>query len=165
MKTIITYCVLFFLALNTNLSGQNMDQELISSAGETLANSSVRLDFSLGEISIETASASNVILTQGFHQSVLSVTEVLEVGSKDDIQVFPNPTQEYLNIQFTGNMDELGYARIYSLVGKMVFEDEIISTELTKRIDIKHIKAGQYLLVISTDDDRILNTYRIVKLN
>ena len=164
MKTLTT-CFLLFGLFCFSLSAQNIDQNLISSAGETLANANTRIDFSVGEISVETSMANNVVLTQGFHQSMLSVTQVVEIGAKDEIQVYPNPTQEYLNINFSGNMEDLGFARLYTLIGKLVFEDEIMPTELTKKIDINHIKAGQYLLVITSDDDRILNSYRIVKLN
>ena len=164
MKT-YSACFLLFGIINFSISAQDVDQNVISSAGESLANANTRMEFSIGEISIETSLANNVILTQGFHQSTLSVTEVVEVGAKDGIQVFPNPTQEYLNIKFSRNIEDLGFARLYTMIGKLVFEDEIMPTELTKRIDINHIKAGQYLLVITSDDDKILNTYRIVKLN
>lgn len=165
MKTFKALLVLLSALMISPINGQNTEQMLISSAGETLVNANVNINFSVGEISVETTTGSNVILTQGFHQTTLSVTEVLEVGSEDKIEVYPNPAQEYLNIKFSSDYGNLGYARIYTLIGNMVFEERILPGETIKHIDLREVQTGQYLLVISSENDDILNSYRIVKLN
>lgn len=48
--------------------GQTTPLQLISSAGESFKNSNYQLDWSIGELVIETYSGNQNMLTQGFHQ-------------------------------------------------------------------------------------------------
>jgi hypothetical protein len=54
-----------FLLLQLNNS---WSQELICSAGDVFSNSSVQMEWSLGEPAIDTYSGETLLLTQGFHQ-------------------------------------------------------------------------------------------------
>lgn len=153
------------ICVSTNSYSQFIDQSIMGTAGETFSNGSAIIDFTIGEVVIDTYNASNLRLTQGFHQSVLNVTEVVEIGAESEIDVFPNPAQEYIQIQFHGHAETRKVAEIYDMVGKKVLEKNIAPNEMMKRIDLDHIKSGQYILIISSDVEGVLNSYKILKLN
>ena len=68
MKSIIYITILLF-TIHFGHS-QNIERQVISSSGESFANSSNRLDFTIGELAVSTISNDN-ILNQGFHQGDL----------------------------------------------------------------------------------------------
>jgi hypothetical protein len=71
--------------------GQVTSPSVISSSGDSYSNGSVIMDYTLGEIVVETHTNSTTILTQGFHQGVLKVTtSVKNIDIKT--KVYPNPT-------------------------------------------------------------------------
>ena len=56
--------------------GQVTSPTLITNSGGTFSNSSVIMDFSIGELAVQTLQ-NNEILTQGFHQGDLKVTTAI----------------------------------------------------------------------------------------
>ena len=70
--------------------GQVTSPSLIASSGDSYSNSNVHMQFSIGEVVIDTYQ-NNAILTQGFHQGVLKIqTGVSELDLVT--KVYPNPT-------------------------------------------------------------------------
>jgi hypothetical protein len=78
---------------------QNLSPELISTAVNTYINNIAVIDYSIGEIVVETFQ-DNAILTQGFHQDDIRITSINDYVEKDQINVDPNPTSSFLNIDF-----------------------------------------------------------------
>jgi len=68
MKSIIYLLILFF-AFQLSYS-QSLERQVISTSGETLSNSSNRLDFTVGELVVNTIT-NGYVLTQGFQQGEL----------------------------------------------------------------------------------------------
>ena len=64
----IVSCALVFLA-----HGQSIERQVIASSGNTISNSTVQLDFTLGEMIVGDVSNSNMMLNQGFHQGTIQV--------------------------------------------------------------------------------------------
>ena len=48
--------------------GQVATPSVVSSSGDSYSNGGIMMDYTLGEIVVETYTNSNIILTQGFHQ-------------------------------------------------------------------------------------------------
>ena len=155
----------FAFCVSTISYSQFVDQFVIGAGGETFTTNAVQLNFTIGEPIIETYHGNNVRLTQGFQQSMLNITEVVEIGADGDIEVYPNPAQEYIHIEFNGTSQRNRTAQIYDLVGKKILEKIIAPDELIKRIELDHIKSGQYILIISSEIEGVLNSYKILKLN
>ncbi|WP_158867906.1 T9SS type A sorting domain-containing protein [Maribellus comscasis] len=136
-------------------------QEVISTAGETQSNSGYELSWTVGETVINTLSAENTILTQGFHQSKLIITAVEElIESNNQVNVFPNPTAQFAIIKF----DQLPEKNIYNLFninGKLLSSKEIEYTET--QIDLTPYANGSYLLKIIQEDNLPLKTFKIIK--
>ncbi|MEN8250213.1 MAG: hypothetical protein ABFS32_14870, partial [Bacteroidota bacterium] len=77
-------------------------QEVVSSGGETGTAAGYEISWTVGEPVIETVSDGTNTLTQGFHQTKLTVTSVNEFSiSGIELKVFPNPTEDYVHIHIS----------------------------------------------------------------
>ena len=148
------YSVIFLLLF----APYGRSQELISSAGDVFANSSVQLEWSLGEDIIDTYYDDELILTQGFHQTV--ITKKSE--SDFEIKVYPNPYDLNLFIEISGIESEAMYARIFDVSGKLIFN--ITNLLNYNKIITSEMSDGIYLLRVYDSHSRILKTVKIVKL-
>ena len=117
--------------------GQDTSPSLISSSGDSYSNSNVNMEFSIGEIVIETHQ-NNVILTQGFHQPVLKVhTEVSELNLVT--KVYPNPTSDFVIVELEN--DNTGEVLIYDINGKLMLRDKL-NNERIKQFDFSKFIQG-----------------------
>ncbi len=164
MKT-LSVLVLFSTCIILQSNAQSLEQNVLGAAGDSFINSVAQLNYTVGELSVESEIANAIILTQGFHQTTLSVTEVTEIGVFNEIDVFPNPTQEYVLVHFHGFINQDRKIQVYDLVGQLVLEEDLKANEEEIRLNLADIRAGQYLLTISTENNAMVNSYRIVKLN
>ena len=70
--------LLILIALPMIGFGQVATPSVVSSSGDSYNNGGVMMDYTLGEIVVETFSNSANILTQGFHQGDLMVSTSVE---------------------------------------------------------------------------------------
>ncbi|MBK5212795.1 MAG: T9SS type A sorting domain-containing protein [Flavobacteriaceae bacterium] len=75
--------------------------------------------------------------------STASYSEFCELGTEDftitDFQLYPNPTENILNIQSKENIENV---KIYSTQGILVKEDS------SKTVDVSQLSAGMYFVKI-----------------
>lgn len=153
MKTLLI--IHFFVFAAFCLSAQ----EVISTAGETQIISGIEISWTIGEPVIETISSGSTVLTQGFHQSKLTVTALEEITNVD-LKVYPNPASEFVTIHF----NTLGKNPVYSLfdlTGKLLERKTISTTETN--VNLKSYASGTYLLKLKYNPIEPLRTYKIVK--
>ena len=135
-------------------------QEVTSSAGETNSVAEYEVSWTLGEPVIETGFSGNYALTQGFHQPKLTVTST-EIFTDDlNIKVYPNPTQQYVTINTDQLLENARYT-LFNLSGEKLVEDKIRS-RMTK-LDLENNASGSYLLKLTGENNRPLETFKIVK--
>ena len=136
--------------------GQVLTPSLVSSSGSTFNNGNIIMDFSIGEIVINTFNSSS-ILTQGFHQEVLKITtEVVNIDIKT--KVYPNPTTSILNIELEENIS--ADIMVYDINGKLVIKDRL-NDQQKKQLDFGFLKQGNYILHINIADKK--SVYQINK--
>ena len=91
------HLLLLLLSFPLIILGQVTTPSLISSSGDYYSNNNVNMDFSIGEIVIETHQ-NNEILTQGFHQEILKIhTGLSELNLVT--KVYPNPTSDFVIVE------------------------------------------------------------------
>lgn len=159
MKTQLLMIVIILTGMVVHV--QSQPQQVIASSGGNYQNAGTSIEWTLGEQVISTLSASNTILTQGFHQPDLkiSVTEILDELSYS-IDAFPNPTNDLLMIKL-GNAEvhDLHFI-LYDINGK-VLEQKPMEGETTT-INMINYVAGIYLLKVIQPGKEIM-TYKIIK--
>jgi len=147
------FLLLFFLNSGVYLS-QIISPELVSSSGETFINNSLIVDFSIGEIAIESHNASSII-TQGFHQPSFNGTDIIQELNLN-IKIFPNPTSSVLNLEFPQHIT--ANIIITDMNGREVFTDKITDKkQLSYKLDF--LKPSAYYLYLEKGTQK--NIYEI----
>jgi hypothetical protein len=117
-------------------------QEVVSSQGQTYSNANGSIDFTVGEVIINTGSNGTNDLTQGFHQTNWNFLGVEDFAPDYQATIFPNPTQDVLNIK-TSVFENVTYT-LYDAQGKLVMQN-ILSAEQTP-IQVSQLAPGSYSL-------------------
>lgn len=155
MKRIFIFIVL------TLISSVLFSQEVVSSSGETKTVSGYEVSWTVGEIVIETVSSGANILTQGFHQSKLTITSVTKFDYPGiEMNVFPNPTSDNVNIHFNKLIENSSYS-LFDMSGKLVEKKKINSTNT--ELSLKKYTSGQYILKLIRNTNQPLQTFKIIK--
>lgn len=84
----------------------------------------------------------------------ITVDNVLAANVEEAIEVYPNPTADYLKV----TSSEVVLTTVYNLNGAKVLE-----VETKGRIDVTDLKIGTYILQLRDKAGRIVSTNRIVK--
>ena len=148
---LLTLLLVINLAINA--------QEVISVQGASYSNSNGSIDFTIGEVVTATLINTNNILTQGFHQTNLTVLAVDDFDINFQARVFPNPTQDLLQLDIL-NFSGLNY-KVYDIQGRQLSIAKIDKKNTV--INTSQYAKGMYLLVILNENKQKLKTYRIIK--
>ena len=147
---------LLFLTLLTILCGTA--QEVVSTQGDSYSNASTNIDFTIGEVIINTGTEGTNDITQGFHQTNWNFVGVEDFAPSYKAIIFPNPTEDVLNIK-TSTFENVTYT-LYDAQGKLVIQDEL-SAEQTL-IQVSQLAPGSYSLTLN-NETQILKTFKLVK--
>jgi hypothetical protein len=153
MRTIVT---LSALAMICSVSfSQSIQNEVVASGGNYFENSSGSISFTIGEPVIETLENGN-ILTQGFQQPVLSLTEADEVTEIEiEMTAYPNPTRDRIILSFTESLDNDITYRVTSICGTTSATNTILKGTSDTEIDMSGFTSGSYVLTMVQGDKKV----------
>ena len=147
---------LIFFLLFTNFCV--VGQEVITNQGGTYVHSNGIIDFTIGEVIIETGTNGTLDITQGFHQTYWNIVKIEEHDSNYQALVFPNPTSEILNIR-TNNFENITYS-LYDAQKKLIIRNILSSNETL--VLVNHLEQGNYFLILNNRNN-ILKTFHLIK--
>jgi len=133
-------------------------QEVISSYGLSSSNSNGSVDATVGEVIIATQSDGTTQLTQGFHQSKLSVLAVDDLDKDFKVSIYPNPSSNVFHLDIEDPTDI--HYKLFSINGRLLSENELKFS--SNQIQFADIKNGIYFLGIYRNNKPI-KTYKIIK--
>jgi hypothetical protein len=140
---------------------QQITESVISSGGESYSAQDYNLSWTVGETVIETFYADGLTLTQGFHQGSYTLTRIDENNNgKFEVNVFPNPAVNYVNIETFGEPKEM-FASLYDMNGKVVRHQAFTTNALS--LNISDLKEATYLLVITSTKGEKLAKFKLIK--
>jgi hypothetical protein len=127
---------------------------VIGSDGGHSRNNQFSLDYTIGEVVTEFGedTLNNVHLTQGFQQTMLAIVSVEEHVQDIEIDVYPNPAVDYLNVSIPTLQEDMQFA-LFDMQGKLIEQQKINNQAFT--IGFSNMSTGNYLLVFSNKDQRI----------
>ena len=136
-------------------------QQVVSSNGDSQSAANVEVSWTVGEPVIATIIGTGNTLTQGFHQTKLTITAVSELLFPGlEIKVFPNPTQDFITIHFSEYVKDSRYS-LYDFTGKLI-ENKLINSADTE-INMKKYASGHYILKLTNKSRQAIQTFQIVK--
>ena len=160
MKNILSIAL---IALPMLVGAQSITPEVVASAGEHFDNGSVQLSWTLGEVAVQTYDNGSNILTEGFHQPELLITSIEEVSELDmSVNIFPNPTTEFINIEFTVNKTDM-VVELFDMHGKEVSRIDVRAFQMETGISLSDVAAGGYLLRLTEENGKYVSTHQIQK--
>lgn len=160
MKKVIIPMFLIFILARLGFA-QSVSPDVIASSGEHFTAANTQLSWTIGELMIETYTAGNNQLTQGFHQTKLSAVGIEDLDESIVFNVFPNPTTQQLNLEIgQGKVDYT--VRLFDVNGKMMYS-ELISNSGIKNIDVTKYGAGTYFLYLININHQPIKTIKIIK--
>ena len=145
---------IFFTVFSIGAIAQDLDHYVIGSDGGHSRNNQFSLDYTIGEVVTEFGedTTGGVHLTQGFQQTMLSIVSVEEHLADIEIDIYPNPAVDYLNVSIPVLQEDMQFA-LFDMQGKLIDQQKINSQAFT--IGFSNQSTGNYLLVFSTKDQRI----------
>jgi len=161
MKTLSLILLLF---VTTWAVAQSVSPQVIATAGNYSEAGGISLSWTLGEPVIETATGTGVILTQGFQQPDYSLVVIEHVPAANlDVNVFPNPTNGNLNIQWVGEIQTPAIISLFDMAGKQIINQKVNTGNQIGSLNLSEYANAQYILKIVASDISFSKEYRIVK--
>jgi len=149
-----------FLGLTNYAIAQEISSNVISAGGETFTASGVSLDFVIGEIVTESYTAQSIGLTQGFLQGKEGELAIVERSvTADDITVYPNPSNDEVNVLFKG-LDRPLSIEILNVQGYEIYSSRFITNPMSVSLD--RLNPGLYVIRVIFHDNNFV-TKRIIK--
>lgn len=146
---------------------QSISRESISVAGSFTETLDYHLSFTVGETIGNTTRNSGLILTQGFEQGKIHIVLGYEDESIDlELVAYPNPTRDMVTLAVENYAGSKLRYTVYSLQGVPLLANRQVELGFTKRaqIDFTTLPVGLYQLVITTEDEKLVKTLKIYKL-
>lgn len=91
-----------------------------------------------------------------------TVTAVSQIKNDAKISVFPNPTDNLINIEITGNKNNHYTFRLVNTLGQIMIteQEKIVDNSVYKVLSLSTFPSGLYLLYIESENERT-----VVKIN
>jgi hypothetical protein len=142
---------------------QSISPEVVATAGEHYQNGTSQLSWTLGEVMIDTYSANGNTLTQGFHQTQLTLTSIEETNPFTlDVNIFPNPTSQFLNIDISGKHENIT-ASLYDMNGRLLMQEGLMKGQNSVKLDLSRLAMASYLLTVIDDNGDYSSTHQVNK--
>ena len=139
---VICFCV-------SCLFAQKITPTVISNAGAVMKVGNNSIEWTLGEIATETLRGNKNIITQGFHQTNLTIVTTNN-PSISGLQIYPNPVEEELIIDNqSGKTISL---HVFSITGQCVIENNF--NPGIQNINMNALPAGTYVLQAIVNDQK-----------
>ncbi len=89
-----------------------------------------------------------------------AISEIASIGQ--ELNVYPNPTSDMLNISFNQKGNSEVTLRVYDAIGKLIVEQNmpnLISGENNFTINMGNVETGAYVISLSSDNSTVTKTF------
>ena len=145
----ISVLIFIFLCI-WKLDAQIIFPSVMGSFGGSTNNDNFSLTWTSGEPFFTTVSQNDIVITQGFNQTLVVTgesTTYVNLLSDYQISVFPNPTYDFLNVTLQSEKPILITLQLIDMQGKVLLK--LDTRNYSETIDFSKYPSGSYLLRIS----------------
>ncbi len=157
--------LIFSMLLSTYMFAQQVAPQVVATSGNVSQQSNVTMSYTIGEPVIQTATDGTTILTQGYQQPHYNVTLLPQYQNiLPDINVFPNPTADQLQISFDMDKRANVIVTLLDMAGKQIQVKEFDAMpQSTLTLPMQQVATGKYMLRITLPDLSSQKTFEIIK--
>lgn len=135
-------------------------QQNTLAAGADASSAEGSISYSIGQIDFSNVSSSSGSVNQGVQQPFeFFVSSVLEYGNENSFSIFPNPTNEILNISQSFFSEKIEM-RLLDMSGRIVLSDQLNAPQ--HQIDLRILSQGVYNLTL-IKNNQILTSFKVIK--
>ncbi len=135
-------------------------QQNTLAAGANASSVEGSISYSIGQIDFSNVSSSSGSVNQGVQQPFeFFVSSVLEYGNENSFSIFPNPTNEILNISQSFFSEKIEM-RLLDMSGRIVLSDQLNAPQ--HQIDLRILSQGVYNLTL-IKNNQILTSFKVIK--
>ena len=136
-------------------------QHVVSTSGDTFSNSGGSISYTIGEGVAQTLTKGDKTITQGFHQTIVSIAVITALKELDfSISVFPNPTTDQVKLRVgKEELSGLQY-QLFDINGKLISKKNLESNDTS--VPFQYLPVGSYILQV-LDGKLELKTFKIIK--
>jgi hypothetical protein len=132
-----------------------------------LVTGSFRTDGIFGDIYLPAWSNTNIFLTKikqaesdesdyVSSDTTGTISKISEVSFAVDLDIFPNPANTSINIQYSGNLNEKTMVTLQAMDGRIIKEESFLLSRGHFLMAIDDVSPGVYLLVFQTEKENFL---------
>jgi hypothetical protein len=136
-----------FLLFSFSFYGQVLHHQMLSSQGDTkVLSNGVVVRQTIGQQSVIGNSDGDIVVMQGFQQSLWS--KYISSNTTEYIKtiVYPNPFIDKVNFEFSKPIQEIITVSVYDILGRLVFEQKKKPDEMILTIDLFQLPRSEYLV-------------------
>ncbi len=148
-----------FLVLSFALKAQDIEREVLATAGETTTKDSLVLEWTLGEVIVGDLATDTLLLSQGFHQFFVEEVKLPDYTADWKVDIYPNPVPDKLIIRLSQPLAL--DIQIYDGIGKLITKFSSLQQE-EHFISFDKMSSGLYILQL-TDKEGQKRVFKIVK--
>lgn len=159
MKRTSIHC--FFLILFTFSVSLLNAQSAVLATGTNASGGNGSVSYSVGQTAYLYKGANSEILEgvqQGYEIIALSTSETL--SKQEGILLYPNPTRDYLYIDFTSRPYKGSEYQLYDAQGKLVKKDVISQSK--SELNLSSLPSAVYIIRINQKGEN-LKTFKVIK--
>jgi hypothetical protein len=151
MRIYLTFCFCFVAYFG--FSQKLHHQTLGAQGGVYGTQGNIILKQSVGQISvIKGGTAFNVILQQGFQQSLMSQFPLVNAISNVHVSIYPNPFKGDLNLQFSTESPKDLHIYLYNMFGVLIYQTIKNNPQTSFNFDFNELPAGSYVLHLQSSN-------------
>ncbi|MBL7712764.1 MAG: T9SS type A sorting domain-containing protein [Chitinophagaceae bacterium] len=150
---------IFFLAAvmggSLAAGAQSADRQVLGSGGSSFENTSVQVDYTVGETVIQSGSSGSYTISQGFQQNNANTTAISEKQLNVDFVLYPNPAQDHVTLSLSAASSFGVQLSLSDIAGKVWFTDtkeEQVSGSYKRDIPLSGLAGGVYFINLYTDN-------------
>lgn len=159
--------VIIILGLSLTSTAQLNYPTVTSASGGVITTNNFTLEWTLGEMAVETISTQTSMYTQGFHQPKLKVDKIHLLPdimlSNKVLNVYPNPVSSLLTIEVGFISDVSLFLMLFDAKGHLLLKQQVLPKERVIHIDIQHYNQGTYFLQINNINGSPISISKVVK--
>jgi hypothetical protein len=160
--------LLFSIFLHFSAAAQQFDvcMNVVASSGGQGIQGNRYIAWTIGEPFTQTIVGAGYAVTQGFHQPDPCGTSFVGTSDLADwgMSLFPNPTDGFALLRFSPEKKGSLLATAFDLLGRPMFENQILSTPEGSVLDASAWPPGVYFIVLQDPASQASAVLRLVRL-
>lgn len=147
---------------------QSILPQVLGTNGTFLSSSGYSVSYTTGQPASSTLISGTSIITQGFQQPNDAYTGLQTFATPTlNIQVFPNPTINEVNIVLNVTTTDNYTIQLRDLLGRLLQQrvTQLINGKSTFVFDVHQLPASMYFITIQSGSSDVVHTFKFNKIN